>query len=79
MRVPVDIGVIDWNLRVIGGAGLLGVLREQSGLLRLVIYGDATGDVPRQAPGAGNCVLLCLSLFGWWLNCAVYIGEHKIS
>ena len=29
MRVPVRVGVIDWNLPVIGGAKLIEVLREQ--------------------------------------------------
>ena len=37
MRVPVQIGVIDWNLPVLGGAKLIEVLREQANAPRLVV------------------------------------------
>ena len=40
MRVPVEIGVIDWQLPVLGGAKLIEVLRDQEHAPRLVIYGD---------------------------------------
>lgn len=53
MRVPVTVGVIDWNLPALGGAKLIEVLREQEAAPRLVIYGDETGDIPRQAMAAG--------------------------
>ncbi len=53
MRVPVTVGVIDWNLPALGGAKLIEVLREQEAAPRLVIYGDETGDLPRQAMAAG--------------------------
>lgn len=53
MRVPVQVGVIDWDLPVLGGAKLLEVLREQQQAPRLVVYGDDTRDLPSQAMGAG--------------------------
>lgn len=53
MRVPVQVGVIDWNLPVLGAAKLIEVLREQANAPRFVIYGDTTGDVPRLAMQAG--------------------------
>ena len=37
MRVPVQIGVIDWNLPALGGAKLIEVLREQDNAPRLVV------------------------------------------
>ncbi|CUK17776.1 Protease production enhancer protein [Ruegeria denitrificans] len=56
MRAPVQVGVIDWNLPVLGAAKLIEVLREQANAPRLVVYGDATGDIPRLAmqPGAAG-------------------------
>ncbi len=53
MRVPVRIGVIDWNLPVLGGAKLIEVLREQATAPRLVVYGDDISDLPRLAMTAG--------------------------
>ncbi len=53
MRVPVQIGVIDWNLPVLGGAKLIEVLREQENAPRLVVYGDDARDLPRLAMTAG--------------------------
>ena len=53
MRVPVQVGVIDWNLPVLGGAKLIEVLREQKTAPRLVVYGDDTRDLPRLAMTAG--------------------------
>ena len=53
MRVPVQVGVIDWNLPVLGAAKLIEVLREQENAPRLVVYGDAVGDTPRLAMQAG--------------------------
>jgi two-component system, NarL family, nitrate/nitrite response regulator NarP len=49
MRVPVAIGVIDWNLPILGGAKLIEILREQVNAPKLVIYGDDIGDLPRLA------------------------------
>ena len=49
MRMPVQVGVIDWNLPALGGAKLIEVLREQPNGPRLVVYGDETSDTPRKA------------------------------
>lgn len=53
MRVPVQIGIIDWNLPVLGAAKLIEVLRENENAPRLVVYGEASGDAPRLAMQAG--------------------------
>lgn len=54
MRVPVQVGVIDWNLPALGGQKLIEVLRDQPNAPRIVIYGDDTrGDLPRLAMLAG--------------------------
>ena len=53
MRVPVQVGVIDWNLPVLGGAKLIEVLREQERAPKLVVYGDEASDLPRLAMTAG--------------------------
>lgn len=54
MRVPVRIGVIDWNLPVLGGQKLIEVLREQVNAPRFVVYGDdARGEGARLAMLAG--------------------------
>jgi len=53
MRVPVQVGVIDWNLPVLGGAKLIEVLREQEIAPRLVVYGENARDLPRLAMTAG--------------------------
>jgi two-component system nitrate/nitrite response regulator NarP len=54
MRVPVAIGVIDWNLPALGGQKLIEVLRETAHAPRLVVYGDETrGDVARMSMLAG--------------------------
>ena len=53
MRVPVDIGVIDWNLPVLGGAKLIEVFREQESAPKLVVYGDNLTDLLCLATTAG--------------------------
>jgi len=53
MRVPCHVGVIDWNLPVLGGARLIEVLREQEVAPKLVVYGDDAKDLPRLAMSAG--------------------------
>lgn len=53
MRVPVEIGVIDWNLPALGGARLIEVLRDQVNAPRVVVYAEDSGDLPRRAMGAG--------------------------
>ena len=53
MRVPVQIGVSDWNLPALGGAKLISVLREHEAGPRLVVYGEDAQDLPRLAMTAG--------------------------
>lgn len=53
MRVPVTVGIIDWNLPVIGGAKLIEVLREQENAPKIAVYAEGAGDLPRKAMTAG--------------------------
>ncbi|MEM7089261.1 MAG: response regulator transcription factor [Pseudomonadota bacterium] len=53
MRIPVDVGIVDWTLPVLGAAKLIEVLRDQDHAPRFVIYGEAGGDIPRLAMQAG--------------------------
>ena len=53
MRVPVQVGIIDWNLPALGGARLIEVLRDQANAPRIVVYAKDTGDLPRLAMTAG--------------------------
>lgn len=53
MRVPVQVGVIEWSLPALGGAKLIEVLRENDSAPRFVVYGDTAGDLPRLAMQAG--------------------------
>lgn len=53
MRMPAQVGVIDWNLPALGGARLIDVLRAQAHAPRLVVYAEETGDIPRKAMAAG--------------------------
>lgn len=53
MRVPVQVGIIDWNLAVLGAAKLIEVLREHENAPRFVVYGNDAGDLPRLAMQAG--------------------------
>ncbi len=53
MRAPVQVGVIDWNLPVLGGAKLIDILRDQERAPKFVVYADDSGDLPRLAMTAG--------------------------
>ena len=53
MRVPVDVGIVDWEIPALGGAKLIEVLRDQEEAPRIVIYGDGGKDLPRIAMSAG--------------------------
>ncbi len=53
MRVPVQIGVLDWNLPELGGQKLIEVLRDLPNSPRIVVYGRTGGDLPQQALAAG--------------------------
>lgn len=53
IRLPVSVGVIDWNLPALGGEKLIEVLRAQDQAPRIVVYGDDRSDLPRRAMAAG--------------------------
>ncbi len=53
MRLPVAVGVIDWNLPALGGEKLIEVLRDQPQAPKLVVYGDTTRDLAKLAMAAG--------------------------
>ncbi len=53
IRVPVDVGVIDWRLPPLGGTRLIEMLRRQTQPPRLVIYGSDDEELPRLAMAAG--------------------------
>ncbi|WCR05434.1 response regulator transcription factor [Paracoccus saliphilus] len=53
MRIPCQVGIIDWGLPVLGGARLLEVLREQESAPRIVVYADEGSDAHRAAMSAG--------------------------
>lgn len=53
VRVPAQVGVIDWDLPILGGARLLEVLREQDDGPRMVVYADQGSAAHRAAMGAG--------------------------
>ena len=79
MRVPVQIGVIDWNLPVLGGAKLIEVLREQANAPRLVVYGDDARDLPRLAMTAGAAGFASRGdEVGDLLNCCAEVATGKM-
>lgn len=53
IRIPCQVGIIDWGLPVLGGARLLEVLREQESAPRIVVYADEGSDAHRAAMSAG--------------------------
>jgi two-component system nitrate/nitrite response regulator NarP len=53
MRVPVEIGVIDWDLPVLGAEKLAEVLRAQESAPRLIIYGNDDKSLVQKAMAAG--------------------------
>ena len=53
LRIPVQIGIIDWNLPSLGGAKLIEILRDNDKAPRLVVYAEDTADLPRLAMNAG--------------------------
>lgn len=53
MRVPAQVGVIDWNLPALGGAKLLEVLRAQERAPRMVVYAEQGSDAHLSAMAAG--------------------------
>ena len=53
LRVPVQVGIIDWKLPTLGGQTLIEVLRDRTNAPRILVYGDGSGDLPRQALEVG--------------------------
>ena len=54
LRLPVPVGVIDWELPKLGAAKLLEILRGHPGAPRIVVYASgADPDLPRKAMAAG--------------------------
>ncbi|MBJ2152361.1 response regulator transcription factor [Paracoccus sp. IB05] len=54
MRVPVELGIIDWRIPALGGQKLIEVLRDQPNAPRLIVYGDdQNGELPRKSMIAG--------------------------
>lgn len=53
MRVPIHVGIIDWNLPALGGAKLIEILRDQPAPPRIVVYAEDASDLPRLAMSAG--------------------------
>lgn len=54
LRVPVDVGILEWDIPKLGAAKLLEILRDRPGAPRTVIYASSTDqDVTRRAMLAG--------------------------
>jgi two-component system nitrate/nitrite response regulator NarP len=51
MRVPVQIGIIDWNLPALGGQKLIEVMRDQPSAPRILVYGNCSTPVLRWRRG----------------------------
>lgn len=59
LRVPVDIGIIDWTIPQLGAERLLSILRDRPDAPRVIVYsGSADPDVPRRAMAAGAAAFL---------------------
>ena len=59
LRVPVDIGIVDWTIPQLGGERLLTILRDRPDAPRIIVYsGSADPDVPRRAMAAGAAAFL---------------------
>lgn len=59
LRVPVDIGIVDWTIPLLGAERLLAILRDRLDAPRVIVY-SASGDpdVPRRAMAAGAAAFL---------------------
>lgn len=54
LRVPVDIGIIEWGIPQLGAERLLGILRDRPQAPRLIVYAtDTDPEIPRRAMAAG--------------------------
>ena len=79
MRVPVQIGIIDWDLPTLGGAKLIEALRDQPTSPRIVVYGDISKDLPTIAMSAGAAAFAAHSgEIADLLNTCVEVAEGKM-
>ena len=54
LRLPVPVGVIDWDLPKLGGEKLIDILRGHPGAPRIVVYAASSDpEIPRKAMAAG--------------------------
>jgi two-component system nitrate/nitrite response regulator NarP len=54
LRVPADIGIVEWNIPQLGAERLLAHLRDRPQAPRIIVYAAANDpDVPRRAMAAG--------------------------
>lgn len=54
LRVPVELGVVEWNIPQLGAERLLGILRDRPQAPRIIVYAASNDpDVPRRAMAAG--------------------------
>jgi two-component system, NarL family, nitrate/nitrite response regulator NarP len=54
LRVPVQIGVVDWSIPQLGAERLLTILRDRPSAPRIIVYASSQdADVPRRAMAAG--------------------------
>ena len=59
LLVPVDIGIIDWTIPLLGAERLLGILRDRPSAPRIIVYaGGGDPDVARRAMAAGAAAFL---------------------
>lgn len=54
LRVPVEIGIVEWGIPQLGAERLLGILRDRPQAPRLIVYAtDTDPEIPRRAMAAG--------------------------
>ncbi len=54
LRVPVDLGILEWNIPHLGAERLLALLRDRPQAPRIIVYAASNDpDVPRRAMAAG--------------------------
>jgi two-component system nitrate/nitrite response regulator NarP len=54
LRVPIDIGIVDWAIPKLGAERLLAILRDHPNCPRIVVYASGSDpEVPRRAMAAG--------------------------
>jgi two-component system nitrate/nitrite response regulator NarP len=54
LRVPVDLGIVEWTIPQLGAERLLNILRDRPQAPRIIVYAASNDpDVPRRAMAAG--------------------------